>query len=131
MSNVDVYAEALWQTIKKGESPKKAALALKMTLERHGRSMLLSRIPRALARIAAREERRDGVVLSLAREKDAASAHKEIAETLLKMGAKKEDIKTVIDSDLIGGWRLEGRGELIDRSHKKQLLSIYENVIHS
>lgn len=129
--NAEVYAEALWRVIQKGQSPKKSIVALKNVLLQNGRTLLLARIARAAARIAAREDRRNGIVLTLARNEDLQPAQKEIIGMLAEMKVQKEEVKILIDKNLIGGWRLEGRGHLADASHKKQLLSIYENVIHS
>ncbi|HEY4514070.1 MAG TPA: F0F1 ATP synthase subunit delta [Candidatus Paceibacterota bacterium] len=129
--NADAYAEALWQVIQKGESPKKAVVALNGLLERHGRSLLLKRIAKSIARIAERENRRSGMLLSVAREEDAALAQKEITEVMAQMKVQKDDIIVSVDKNLIGGWRLEGRDQLADASYKKYLLDMYNAATKS
>lgn len=129
--NAETYAEALWRVISKGTAPKKAVAGLHDVLNRHGRTALLPRVARAFARIAARERRRNDVTLCVSRDADARTARKEIADIARDLGLKSGDISTRIDTDLIGGWRFEGRERLIDASFRKQLLSIYERVTRS
>lgn len=122
------YAQALWKMVEGGTSAVKAVHALRDTLKLHGREALLPRIASEFARIAQRETKRSDVVLTLAREKDERRAHKEIKETLTRMGVEQKDLKTQIDDTLIGGWRLEGRETLTDASYKKALLDLYARV---
>ena len=109
-------------------TPAKAVHALQGILKTHGREALLPRIASAFARIAAREAKRTGVVLTVAREKDERRAHKEVKELLSAMGIETKDLKTQVDDTLIGGWRLEGRETLTDVSYKKALLDLYVRV---
>lgn len=127
----EMYAEALWQAIERGTKPKNAVESLSLLLEREGRMNLLPRIKGALARIASREASRRNISLSVAREKDIRSALKEVAPLLVQMEAARDGVVTNVAPELIGGWRLEGRNQLVDKSFKNQLLSIYKNVIHS
>ena len=120
-----MYATALWKAVERGSKPKDAVRSLHANLEASGRTALMPGIARAFARIAARETQRNGIVLSIAREMDERRAHKEVANVLAEMGMRKEDIKTAIDKNVIGGWRLEGRGRLIDATYKKYLLDMY------
>jgi len=108
--------------------PKEAVHALQELLTKLGRQSLLPKIGRAFAKIADREESRTGVTLSIAREKDSRTAHKEVKELLSNMGAESENVTVRIDDSLIGGWRLEGGEVLVDSSFKKHLLSIYNLV---
>ena len=63
-------------------TPGKAVRALQEVLQRNGRTSLLPRIGRAFARIAEREERRNAVVLTIAREKDEKSARRDMKKVL-------------------------------------------------
>lgn len=112
------YAQALWQAVKAGKSPKDAVHALHDILKREGRLELMSRIELALKRIAAREQSARPRIY-VAHEKDAKNA-------LAESGVHDADVR--VDTTLIGGWRLEGTEELVDHSFKNRLLSIYSNV---
>ena len=123
----NAYAQALWQLVEKGMQPSKAIAALREALEKSGRVSLLPRIGRAFARLGARDERKNGLVLSVAREKDAHRAER-AAKEYLKVMNTDADLRIVVDDSLIGGWRLEGREVLVDASFKKQLLDIYQRA---
>ncbi len=123
-----VYAQALWKMVEDGMTPSKAVRALHEVLKAHGREALLPRIASAFTRIAERETKRSDVILTVAREKDERRAHKEVKELLSAMGVGVEDLKTQVDDTLIGGWRLEGREQLVDASYKNQLLELYNRV---
>ena len=121
----NAYAEALWDLIEKGMKPAEAVAAVKKSLEEKGRSVLLPKIARAFARLAARHERQRTMTLTIARKKDMAHALKAAQTILAEQGIQETDLCETIDETLIGGWRLEGRGLLVDQSWKKSLLSIY------
>ncbi len=122
------YAQALWKVIQAGTPAHKAVQGLTETLRAHGRISLSPRIAKAFARIAERESAHIGAVLTVAREKDQHHAHTKVVKMLADMGVEVKDLKTEVDDTLIGGWRLEGRGTLIDASYKKHLLDIFSSV---
>jgi F0F1-type ATP synthase delta subunit len=122
------YAQALWQMVEKGKTPQEAVGALKKLLDVRGRAALLPRIAKAFRRLAAREAGRNNFTLTVAREKDAKSALRAVEKVLTELKIADVDVCEVVDESLIGGWRLEGRGVLIDNSWKKALLSIYNRV---
>jgi F0F1-type ATP synthase delta subunit len=119
------YAQALWQMVESGMQPKKAVQALVESVKAHGRDALLPRIARAFERIAARQMKKNALVVSVAHEKDANKAKREVKEILEKIGADSKDLEVSIDDTLIGGWRLEGAGTLVDNSFKRSLLDMY------
>jgi len=123
-----IYAQALWQMVEKGMKPKEVVMKLRESLENRGRVILMPKIARAFARIAEREHRKRAVTLSVAHEKDALKAEREVKKVLEELGASAEDIEVHVDDSLIGGWRLEGREWLLDASYKKSLLSIYNRA---
>lgn len=112
------YAQALWNAVQGGKTPKEAVHALHDILKREGRQELMARIELAFKRLAARE-REARPRIYVAHEKDAKKA-------LAESGATDADVR--VDATLIGGWRLEGAEELVDNSFKNRLLSIYSNV---
>jgi F0F1-type ATP synthase delta subunit len=122
------YAQALWTTVERGATPAKAVGALRTTLERQGRLALLPKIGHAFRRIAERQQQRTGISLFVASEKDAKSAANAAAGAIEKLGAHAKEFDVKVDGSLIGGWRLEGAGILVDRSFKKQLLDMYQRV---
>ena len=122
------YAQALWQMVEKGIKPKEAVAKIRETLEKRGRLSILPKVGRAFARIAARESAKRAVVLSVAKEKDAAGATREMKDIFREMGIEAGDVEVRLDETLIGGWRLEGRERLHDASYKKYLLSVYNRA---
>lgn len=122
------YALALWKMIEGGMKPKETVMKLREALGKRGRVNLTPKIARAFARIAEREHRKRVVTLSVAREKDALKAEREVKDILQELGVSAKDMKVRVDDSLIGGWRLEGRERLIDASYKELLLSIYNRA---
>lgn len=122
------YAEALWTLIEKGKAPHEAVAALKKSLEARGRLALLPKIARAFARLAARESGKHTFTLSVARQKDMQTALIEVKKVLAGQSLGEFDLCEQVDETLVGGWRLEGKGLLMDQSWKKALLSIYNRA---
>lgn len=122
------YAQALWQMIEGGMEPSKAVHAIHTQLDSQGRQELMPRIARSFERLVARERTRATVTLTVADKAHEHAARKEALTHLSTLGRSdlpKQDIEIRIDDSLIGGWRLEGREQLVDASYKKHLLAIY------
>lgn len=124
------YAQALWKMVAGGSDARKAVHALQDTLSKEGRSSLLPRIVRAFERLAEREMKKESALLSIAREKDERHAKSEVKSILDGLGIDPKDLKTQIDDTLIGGWRLEAKGVLVDASFKQQLIDLYNRSIN-
>lgn len=122
------YATALWKIIEGGTDHRKAVMALREKLQQDGREALLPRIARAFERIAEREAKKNDIILSVAKESDERKAKSAAKEALASMKVETDTLKTHVDESLIGGWRLEGKGVLVDNSYKKQLLDLYHRV---
>lgn len=122
------YAQALVQAIENGTKPHEAVASLKRALEAKGRIALLPRIARALARMSEKHRAGSTMTLTVARQKDAKQALKAAERLLADLAIGETDLCEEIDESLIGGWRLEGRGVLVDNSWKKSLLSIYNQA---
>ncbi len=125
------YAAALWHTVEKGTDPKEAVERLCTMLERRGHQALLAKIGRAFEALARQSARHTKVELVVARESDAQRMLDEAGKKIEEMGATKKDVVTRVDETLIGGWRLEGRGRLIDASYKNGLMALYERIIRT
>lgn len=106
--------------VEKGKTPEAAVARVREALKEKGRGALLPQIARAVKRLAEREIRKHRVVLAVARKHDEHAARK-------ASGGK--DAELAIDETLIGGWKLEGKGDLRDMSWKSYLLSMYHNAI--
>ena len=109
---------------------KKAVSRLREILVSHGRESLLPRIGKAFEKIAERESKKTDVQLSIAHEKDERSARVAVKDVLAKLKIKTDDLKTRVDPTLVGGWRLEGNGTLVDASYKKALVEMYNRAIN-
>lgn len=118
------YAQALKELIDAGKSPKQAVSLIHTSLKARGRSGLISRVGHAFAQLIAREERKSGITLLIARAADEKTAKKEAAAFI----PKEAEVVVRIDDGLIGGWRLEGGGQVVDASFKKHLLSMYNHA---
>src|SRR4051812_46981674 len=114
-----LYAQALWKAIENGRSPKDAVESLSKLLKKQGRHDLMGKISKAFQRLAESKESTRARIF-VAHEKDGKHA-------LKASGVPEADIR--VDESLIGGWRLENRGEVVDRSFKKYLLDIYNSSI--
>jgi F0F1-type ATP synthase delta subunit len=115
------YARALWNLIANGMKHADAVKAIALSLEAKGRGALMGKVARAFERIASRETMRSQTVLFVAKEADAKKAMLE---------SKVADADVVVDSSLIGGWRLMTADTLVDASWKKHLLSMYNRIAH-
>lgn len=125
------YAQALWKAVEGGMTPHAAVKALTEKLQRDGRTALMPRVARAFQRLAEREGSKHDIVLTVAREGDERQAKSAAKEILASLKADADGLKTQVDDSIIGGWRLEGRGMLVDNSYKSQLLKIYHRVTNA
>ncbi|HUO50055.1 MAG TPA: F0F1 ATP synthase subunit delta [Candidatus Paceibacterota bacterium] len=123
------YSQALWEMVERGMEPRAAVRALHESLKARGRDALMPRIAIAFERLAARENEKNSTTLIVAHAKDAHPHSREIKEVLDEIGVHPSDVRISVDPRMIGGWRLEGRGRLIDASHKKYLLDMYNRAV--
>jgi F0F1-type ATP synthase delta subunit len=114
-----LYAQALWKSIENGRNPKEAVESLAKLLKKQARLELMPKIAKAFARLAeANKANRTRIFV----------AHEKNAKAALKAsGVVEADV--CVDETLIGGWRLEGGNEVVDRSFKKYLLDIYNEAL--
>lgn len=110
------YAGALIRLIEQGASPKDAVAAVAKALRARGREALLPRVSKAFERLAARTAARTQTRITVAQKEDAAHAQK---------AAGVSHAEVVVDDSLIGGWRIEKEGMLVDDSYKRHLLDMY------
>lgn len=122
------YATALMQLVNKGKTPKRAVAILHEHLLRKGRVALLLRIARACTHLAVREHAKQAVTLFFARKKDT-RAKKSAHAALKTLDIAPSATEARVDNTLIGGWRVEGRGKVLDASFKKILLDVYDRAV--
>jgi F0F1-type ATP synthase delta subunit len=125
----EAYAQALWKMVKEGMAPSKAVHALSELLKSHGRLALMPRIGKAFARIAERQLQKETMTLTVAREKDERAAKAAAKEVLAELKLEAKEVSVKVDDSLIGGWRLEGKEVLVDRSYKTRLLGVFNKTV--
>lgn len=114
------YAHAAVKLVQRGMTPKQAVAALVGHAAARGRARLVPRIARALRALQAVSAAREHTVLFVAHEKDAAQAR--------KASDAPKDASVQIDETQIGGWRLRGKGRLVDATHKHALHQLYIRI---
>ncbi len=120
MTKADSYARAILELNKKGDKPDSIIEGLLKSLQKRGSLILLPQILNAYKRLIYREDYKKAI-MTVARESD-----KEEFLKSLNIDTKDLNIKT--DERLIGGYRLEQKGKLLDNSFKAKLLQAYRNA---
>jgi len=124
MKIAQAYAAGIVQALGKGVAVEAVVGRLIEVLTAHGRSSLVRHIVNELKRYARKSVERNQFTLTVPREEGAAHARHEAA----KHFADSAPVVRV-DSTIVGGWMLEGKGTRVDRSFKKQLISMYNQVL--
>jgi F0F1-type ATP synthase delta subunit len=121
------YTESVYALYKNGMDVETLISNLKMTLTRKGHVRLLPAILADLKRLADKEQERSTIFVTLAH-KDHQETHKEeINNAVEKLGGTSHTVQ--IDPTITGGFIATGAESRIDRSYKKQLLTIYRSLI--
>lgn len=115
-----LYATVVEKLHKEGQT--NVVESLVAHLKRHGRLKLLPRILTKLKAHASRSQL-DTPVLEVAREQDTASALKAAQSEGLTVA------DTIVNPTLIRGWRVRSRSALVDRSGKRGLIDLYQNIV--
>lgn len=113
------FAQAVFELEQQGVAADAIVQGLSHTLQRRGMRGLLPNILSSYRKLKTHAQS-DAHRLTVAREKDADVARKE-------SGAPK-DTSVDVDERLIGGYRLLGKGKLLDNSYKAHLLELYRKV---
>ena len=123
----EYYAQALYELIEANKENKEKTLdAFIAMLKAHDAISLLPKILLALKKIIKISAGQEPT-LTIASADSKAAILSEIGYQLEQAGADTH-IKTNIDETLIGGYRLEYAGNLIDASYKNQLLHLYREI---
>jgi len=116
----DVYAKAMFALTNAGKTADEIFSGVISSLKKRGALGLLPKILSAYERLVMKASHA-GAVLTVARITD--------REAALKASGAQIDTEVKIDERIIGGYRLEKSGVLIDNSFKEQLLSVYRKAL--
>lgn len=120
------YVTALVESILAGKPVEVVLRELKALLARRGHERLWSQILKAAQRELEVKEKRGTPELVLA--KAGAADESAVAAALKALGAATGDYTTTIDETLVGGFTLRVRGLFLDKSYKRALLKLYEQI---
>lgn len=120
-----LYAELLLKLSRSAMSDAKAVDHFLDVLKARGHEALLPRIVREFERVLAREGRREGVALRVAKKGDGKSHAKEAKAVLSKLGIEVEP-QEVVDEFVVSGFSLEGANFRYDASARKSLITMFE-----
>lgn len=116
--NANNYSYALKNSLKQNENSKEVVINFLAVLEKRGSLKLIPRILKSLEKVLEKQFK-NKTKLVLAKNNQAKPNNINLAENVL----------TEIDNSLIGGYKIEGDGYLIDESYKTKLLKIYRNSL--
>jgi len=115
----DVYAKAMLELAKSGKSDDDIVKGLLKSLKARGSLALLPKVANAYTRLLNKDSSARPV-LTVARESDVKEA--------LSLSGTDAGIDIKIDDSIIGGYRLEEGGKLLDNSFKAKLLQAYRSA---
>ena len=115
-----LYAKALKEVLSEGFNVDKAIANFIAMLKRRGALRLLPKIALEFESIEKRTEAYKPT-LSVARDSD-------FAKAVNDAGVDKSSVAKNVDETLIGGYKIEQNGTLVDTSYKRALLDIYRKI---
>ena len=121
------YAKALISAAKTEKDTDALLAHFLDVLKKRGVLGLLPKILTILEH-AINRDKSQKATLVLARDSDKDKILEAVGDDFGKISTLKEDLNIKIDESIIGGYRLETSGDLIDESYKSRLLSIYRAV---
>lgn len=124
-----MYANALYRATEKtsGKNLDAKLASFGKLLARKGHEKLMRSIMREYAKVALREKHRNEVRISVAHEKEAAAAKKQLAA--IDGGAAAKEIVVSVDPALVRGYRIEGNDILFDGNARRKLSDLYQKLI--
>ena len=125
------YAEALFLSSqnKSEEDVERIVLATIELLKEKGYIRLLPAILRELEKIQTRREETKELVVRVAQDSDVDAFKEQIQKDVETLAATSLPKKVISDNTLIGGYELRAKGARIDRTYKRSLLTLYNNLI--
>ncbi len=121
------YTTAVFSLLEEGKDCDALLTSLKEQLKRKGHQKLLPAILKGLVREIEHRDHAQIPDVRVARADDAVT-HKARITDLLKQLTDVTEYTVTVDDTLIGGVVVEHNNTIIDASHKKQLLSLYQSL---
>jgi len=125
------YAQAIYiATQGKSEADTERILQnVSRIIKEKGHTKLLVSIERELEKILQRTEGSGELLIRVSKESDAETFISDIEKDALVLQAEALPRKVVVDSTLVGGYELRANGTRIDRTYKRSLLTLYNNLV--
>ena len=124
---VNDYSSALFELLAKGSQGDALLESLQSLLKKKGHERLYASILKDLLAKFEKDKQRNSIQVMVGREKDIPHLKESILEAMATLGTEKEFLSHV-DTTLIGGFKIKSHDKVIDRSYKKQLLTIYRSL---
>ena len=122
------YQQAVLSLINQGVHPDKVLSGLELTLKKHGHSALFPSILRGVLRVIEAKPAATAVV-TVAKAEDLATYRQAIDASLKQLNAEGE-VNETIDDSIVGGYIVSANNQMLDKSFKHQLVSLYRNLTH-
>ena len=125
------YAQALYLATenKTEEEIERIFQNLLRILKERGHSTLLTSITREYEKITERKEGHNELLIRVADSSDVDTFVSQIEKDTQTLKAGTLGKKVVVDDTLVGGYELRANGTRIDRTYKRSLLTLYNNLI--
>ncbi len=129
MQVAKIYAKALYDLTKKarGEKQEKIFNNFVNLLKSKGHYSLMPLIFKHL-KLLVEKDKLDNIDLIVAKENDFEKYFKK-ADNFKKHFYPKKEIKKVIDSSIVGGFIIKTKELMVDKSYKRSLINLYNNII--
>lgn len=123
------YAQALYNAATADKArPEAAAKNFVELLKSRGQAKLLPSVLSEYKKIIEKASRRGSAIVRVAHEKDAQTYGTEVARVLEDMGIKEKPTR-VVDEAVVGGVRVETHGAIYDRTYRRGLILIYNDIV--
>lgn len=119
------YAAALIELGRDGLAADAAVRGLMRTLRARGHERLLPTVLRALESGLRQEARANRTQLTVAREHDVKAFAVDIKRAAETIAPSTEQLETVVDERIVGGFILSTRGQQHDASYRRALVALY------
>lgn len=122
-----LYAELLLKLSASQKNEAKSVDHFLEVLKARGHERLLPRIVSEFERVCAREKRRGGVSLRVARKGDSTRYRAQAERAIAAAGSKTKPVE-VVDESIVSGFSLEGADFRYDASARRALITLFETL---
>jgi len=125
------YAEAIFLASQNADEAKLEGIAKRVgdMLKEKGHVTLMPAIIRELEKLEQKRSTSTEVLVRLAKDADRDTFRSHIESDVELLGATSLPQKVEIDDTLVGGYEIKANGKRIDRTYKRSLLALYNNLI--